>query len=110
MLLLLVAGIALGSFGLGFLAVKKGLAGKPGLQPKLARTNLGGLSGLAVLIVYRLLRTTVKIFSSPKRRPTAHSGQRSPCSWYPALQYRFGSVDMLEVFFSIWVNPESASF
>jgi len=55
MLLLLVAGIALGSFGLGFLAVKKGLAGKPGLQPNSRGPILGGLSGLAVLIVYRLL-------------------------------------------------------
>ncbi len=56
MLLLLVAGIALGSFGLGFLAVKKGLAGKPGLQPNSRGLILGGLSGLAVLIVYRLLK------------------------------------------------------
>jgi len=54
--------------------------------------------------------STARIFSSPKRWPTAHFGQRSPCSWYPVLEYRFGSVDGLEVFFSIWVNPEGASF
>ncbi len=53
---LLALAIGVGSFGLGMLAVKKALADRPGVQPNSRGLILGAVSGLAVMILYLVLK------------------------------------------------------